>query len=110
MKTNVTRDQQVSRGVRGRGEHGLNALSAGPSWSAGALAKGATHQRWYGADRRWAVSRSRWLSDGRHPTTPRSRRRARGIFNVPGPVIGGAPAAADGWRWAYTRPPGELPA
>jgi hypothetical protein len=98
MKTNVTRDQQISHGVRGRGEHGLNTLGAVASRSAGALAKGATHQRWYGADRRWAVRRSRWLSDGGHPTTPRSCRRARGISNVPGFVTGGAPAAADGWR------------
>jgi hypothetical protein len=98
MKTNVTRDQQASRGVRRRGEHGLNTLGARPSRSAVALAKGATHQGWYGADRRWAVSRSQWWSRGGRPTTPHSCRRARGILNVPGFVSGGAPAAADGER------------
>jgi hypothetical protein len=102
MKTNVSHDEQVSRGVRVRGEHGLNTPGAVASRSAVALAKGATHQRWYSADRRWAARRSGWWSDGGHPTTPRSRRRARGIFNVPGFVSGGAPAAADGWRYAHS--------
>ena len=103
MKTNVTRDQQVSRGVSGRGECGLRSLGGYGSRSAGALAKGATHQRWYGADRTWSATRSLWWSDVGRPTTPRSCRRARGIFNVPGFVSGGAPAAADGERYTHRR-------
>jgi hypothetical protein len=101
MKTIVLHDQQVSRGVTESGDERLRTFGSSPSRSAGALAQGATHQRWYGADRRWAVSRSLWWSDGGCPTTPRSCRRARGIFNVPGFVTGGAPAAADGWRYTH---------
>jgi hypothetical protein len=100
MKTSGSHEQQVSRGVWQRGGPGLRTFGYRPLRSAVALATGATHQRWYCADRSWAVGRSRWWSDGGHPTTPRSCRRARGIFNVPGFVTGGAPAAADGWRWA----------